>query len=227
MTRARILSALGAMLLLGALPASAQQQYAGWTQYRPSTTLFTMGYQMAQPIGGLKDYISDASFRGVTFDWRSRLGKDFSAGLRFNWNRFNTTIDKLTQQTATGGTITAPVFRYADQFALQAIGHYYFGSGENTFTPYFGAGIGGVWSSSYQQTADLGTSQSGFYFIVSPEAGLMLTLARGATTAALNFAVMYNYTTISFNNKTTNGPAGTNVSNAQSLAETIALSFAY
>ena len=219
MTRARILSAFAALLLLGALPASAQ--YNGWTEYRPASTLFTMGYQMAQPIGGLHDYISDASFRGVTFDWRSRLAKDFSAGLRFNWNRFNQTSSNLNLTTQTGGTLSGPVFRYHDQFAIEAIGHYYFGKPESTFMPYLGVGLGGVWSSTYQQTADLGNSQDGFYFITSPEAGLLITFARGSTNAALNLGVTYNFTTASFTTATQH------VSNAQSLAETIALSFSY
>jgi opacity protein-like surface antigen len=214
MNRTRILSALAALLLLGAWPASAQS--SGWTEYRPASTLFTMGYQMAQPIGGLHDYIGAASFRGVTFDWQSMVAKSFSAGLRFNWNRFNETFSMLTQTTNTGGTLSAPVFRYADQFALEAVGRYYFG-GEGMFTPYLGVGLGGVWSSSYQQTADLGASQSGFYFITSPEVGLMITLAKGSTSVGLNLGVMYNFTTINFRN----------VSNAQSLAETIALTFAY
>ncbi len=219
MTRARILSALGALLLLGALPASAQS--TGWTEYRPNSTLFTMGYQMAQPIGGLHDYIDAASFRGVTFDWRSRLAKDFSAGLRFNWNRFNQDWSNLQLTTQTGGTLSGPVFRYADQFALEGIVHYYFGGSDKMITPYLGVGIGGVWSSSYQQTADLGNSQSGFYFITSPEVGLLFTFARGSTSAGLNLGVTYNFTTISFSTATQK------VDNAQSLAETIALSFAY
>ncbi len=220
MNRVRTLSALGALLLLGAWPASAQYT-GGWTEYRPASTLFTMGYQMSQPLGQLHDYIDSASFRGVTFDWRSKVAKDFSAGLRFNWNRFNQTFSNLTMATTTGGTLTAPVFRYADQFALEGIAHYYFGGSDSIFTPYLGVGIGGVWSSSFQQTADLGNSQSGFYFITSPEVGLMITLAKGTTTAGLNLGVTYNFTTIGFTTATKS------VSNAQSLAETIALSFAY
>ena len=216
MSRSAIVSALAAVLLLGSLPAAAQ--YHGWTEYRPTSTLFNVGYQMAQPVGGLKDYIGAASFRGFTFDWRSRLFKDVSAGLRFNWNRFNETFPDLTATTATGGTLSGPVFRYMDQFAVQAIGHYYFNRGEESmFIPYLGVGLGGVWSNTYQQTADLGSSQDGFYFIASPEVGLMLTLARGSTNASLNLGVSYNFTTASFRN----------VSNAQSLAETIALAFAY
>ena len=215
MTRARILPALAALVLLGAWPASAQ--YNGWTEYKPNSTLFTMGYQMSQPMGGLHDYIGAASFRGVAFDWRSMLNKVFSGGIRFTWNRFNETTSNMTLQTQTGGTLSGPVFRYADQFALEGVAHYYLDTGSSTFSPFLGVGIGGVWSSSYQQTADLGSSQSGFYFITSPELGLLVTLAKGSTNVGLNLAVAYHFTTASFRN----------VSNAQSLAETIALTFAY
>ena len=215
MNRFRVLPALAALLLLAARPASAQ--YQDWTNYRPSSTLFTIGWQMAQPIGGLHDYTPSASFRGFTMDWRSLVMKNVSLGLRFNWNRFNTTFDNLTQQTQTGGTLSGPVFRYADQFALEGVAHYYFGMGSGIFLPFIGVGLGGVWSSSYQQTADLTNSQSGFYFVASPEIGMTITLAKGSTNAGLNLAVMYNYTTASFRN----------VSNAQSLVETVALSFGY
>jgi opacity protein-like surface antigen len=221
MNRTRILSLLAASLLLGAWPASAQyastSSQAGWTTYRPASTIFTAGYQMAQSIGSLhSNYIDSASFRGAIFDWRSMLTETISAGLRFNWNRFNQTFDNLSVTTPSGGTATGPVFRYEDQFAIEAIAHYYF-AGSEMLTPFAGFGIGGVWGNSYQQTADLANSQNGFYFIVSPEAGLVLWLARGSTSVGLNFAVTYNFTTISFRN----------VSNAQSLSETISLAFAY
>jgi outer membrane protein W len=220
MNRLRVFPALAALLLLAAWPASAQ--YQDWTNYRPSSTLFTIGWQMAQPIGSLHEYTPSASFRGFTMDWRSLVMKNVSLGLRFNWNRFNTTFDNLVQTTtttggSTGGTLSGPVFRYADQFALEGVAHYYFGMDSGMILPFIGVGLGGVWSSSYQQTADLANAQSGFYFIASPEIGLTITLAKGSTNAGLNLAVMYNFTTASFRN----------VSNAQSLAETVALSFGY
>jgi hypothetical protein len=213
MKRASIFSLLAALSLLAAPPAFAQS----WTSYKPASTLFTFGYQMAQGIGQMHDYINNGSFRGATFDWRSMLGKDFSAGLRFNWNRFDQTYSQLTITTQTGGTLSGPVFRYADQFTVQAIGHYYLSLGSDVFIPFLGVGVGGVWSSSYQQTADLAASQGGFYFITSPEAGLLVMLAKGSVNVGLIGAVMYNFTTISFRN----------VSNAQWLAESISLAFTY
>jgi hypothetical protein len=215
MNRAYASAALAAAFL-AALPASAQS--SGWTEYHPKKTLFTMGYQMSQPLGSFHDYIGSSSFRGFTFDWRSLLTKSFSGGLRFNWNRYNDTQQNVSQTTSSGGTITGPVFHYADQFAIQAIGHYYIDTGpESIFVPFLGVGLGGVWSNSYQQTIDLGSSQNGFYFITTPEAGLIINFAKGGTTAALHLSVLYNFTTASFRN----------VSNAQAITETIGLTFSY
>jgi hypothetical protein len=216
MNRAPAAAALAA-LLLAAWPASAQ--YDGWTtDYHPNKSLFTLGYQMSQPLGSFHDYISSASFRGFTFDWRSLFVKDFGAGVRFTWNRYNESTAQTTLTTSTGGTLTAPLFRYADQFAVEAIGTYFFNMGSNSmFNPFLTVGIGGVWSNTYQQSIDVGTSQDGFYFIVSPELGLNIALLRGSTQASLVLSVLYNFTTASFRN----------VSNAQQISETIGLTFAY
>jgi outer membrane protein W len=219
MTRSYATAALAA-LLLAALPAAAQYDTGGWTDYRPSKTLFNMGWQMSQPIGNFhNNYITGTSFRGFTFDWRSILQKSFSAGVRFNWNRYSNSLSNLVTTTPQGGALTGPAYRYADQFAVSAIAHYYFDKGDpdTLLKPYLGLGLGGVWSSSYQAMADLALSQSGFFFIATPEVGLMVNLSKGATTASLNLGFGYNFTTINFQN----------VSNAQSIFETVALTFAY
>jgi len=215
MNRTYVPAALAAVAL-AAWPASAQS--SGWTEYHPAKTLFTMGYQMSQPLGSFHDYIGSSSFRGLTFDWRSMLTKSFSGGLRFNWNRYNESQSNVTQTTSTGGTLTGPVFHYADQFAIQAIGHYYFDLGpENMFLPFAGIGLGGVWSNSYQQTIDLGSSQNGFYFITTPELGVLVNFAKGRTAVALHASVLYNFTTAAFRN----------VQNARAITETIGLTFSY
>jgi hypothetical protein len=49
------------------------------------------------------------------------------------------------------------------------------------------------------------------------EAGLLVNLARGATTVALHLAVSYNFTTASFRD----------VDNAQSITESMGFTFSY
>jgi hypothetical protein len=185
-----------------------------------------MGYQISEPIGSLHDYTPGTSFRGVTFDWRSMMAKSFSLGLRFNWNRWNDSASQVSATVSpsgspagsTPGTLSGPVFRYADQFALQMVGHFYFEtSRDSLFLPFIGIGLGGVWSNSYQQSIDLGFSQNGFDFITTPELGLLLNFSRGRTSAALHLSVLYNFTTASFRN----------VSNAQALTETLGLTVSY
>jgi hypothetical protein len=218
-TMNRAIAALALAAVFAAFPAAAQS--SGWTQYKPNSTFFTTGYQMSQPIGDLGSY-AGPSFRGLIFDGRSMLTKNMSAGLRFFWNRYNKTDSLVTQTTNSGGTVSGPVYHFADQFALEATGHYYFGGGpDSMILPYAGVGIGGVWSSTYQQTADLVLSQYGFFFIVTPELGMMINLAKGSTNAALHLAVHYNFTTASW------GVGSGHVSDAQSLSETIGIAIAY
>jgi len=217
MNRALATTALLSAALLISSPAAAEP--AGWTDYHPSRTLFSTGWQISQPLGSLHDYVGSTSFRGLTFDFRSMVVPDISVGLRFSWNRYNENQAQVQQQTSSGGTISGPVFHYADQFGLTAIGHYYFGDKrrDTTFVPYVGLGLGGAWNNSYQQTVDLGFSQNGFYFLAQPELGLNINLAKGQTTAALTLAVLYNYSTASFRE----------VSNAQAITETFGFTFAY
>jgi len=207
-----------ASVLLAGWPASAQQGGGSWADYQPTKTLMTMGYQISQPLGQFNDYVGGTSFRGLSFDWRSFLAKSFSAGVRFNWNRYNQDLLQVTQTTSTGGTVSGPTFHFAEQFAVQAIGHYYFDTGPDSFLfPFVGLGIGGTWFNARQQTIDLVSSQNDFYFTTTPELGLTLNLARGHTTASLYFSVLYAFTTASFQN----------VGNAKALTETIGASFSY
>ena len=96
-------------------------------------------------------------------------------------------------------------------FGIRALGHYYFLQGD-LLQPYLGGGIGGAWAYDYQQLADYSSSGSSFNFIISPEVGTMITLARGATNLGLNLAVRYTYTTAAMastkNDSTFSGIAG-------------------
>ncbi len=185
-------------VVVGTLLALAGAADAQWYDtYRPRESLYIFNYEASNAVGSFSDkFVSDTSWRGFGFEGRSMVRDRFSVGLGFDFNRYSQTHSMLTQSAGTGGTISGPVYRYADQFAMKALFHAYLSSGP--LRPYLGLGIGGVWTYSYSQIADLSVADDGFDFIVSPEVGLTFTLAKGASSAGVNLAVRYNYTTSDF-----------------------------
>ncbi len=186
------------MVVVGALLAVAGAADAQWYEtYRPRESIYIFNYEVSNAVGSFSDkFIDETSWRGFGFEGRSMVRDRLSVGLGFDFNRFSQTHSLITQPAGNGGTISGPVYRYADQFALKALFHMYFSS--SALRPYAGVGIGGVWSYAYSQVADLGVSDDGFDFILSPEVGLTWTAAKGASSAGLNLAIRYNYTTADF-----------------------------
>ena len=196
-----IRSAAIALLALLAVPARAEDGMfdpMSSGNYRPDKSIWALNWEIAQPVGDFANYIDRTSFSGFSIESRSMVRRNVSAGISFSYNRFDQTYPAY-QQSSGAVTVTGPMFRYADQFGLRALGHYYFLEGK-VVQPYIGGGIGGVWSYGYQQVADFSNSESSFSFIISPEAGVLIQLARGATNLGLNLAVRYTYTTAHFGN---------------------------
>jgi len=191
MKKAIALIAIVASLLLTSV-AFAQDTMVSTGSFRPNQTLWGLNWEISKPVGDFDKYISDVSFRGVSFEGRSFVKQNLSLGLSFSWNRWEQTFNNGSY-SITNGVITGPVYKYADMFGIRALGHFYFLKGN--LKPYVGAGIGGAWAYAYQQTANLTNSQSNFDFIVDPEVGFLYVVASGGTTLALNVAARYTYTT--------------------------------
>jgi hypothetical protein len=205
------LAAIG--VLLSSSVASAQSDFE---TFRPKESIYIFNYEVSSAVGGFSDdFISDTSWRGFSFEGRSMVNERISVGLGFNFNRFDQTYSLLSQPLSTGGTLTGPVYRYADQLAMKALVHAYLRPG--AIKPYLGVGLGGVWTYSYSQSADFARADDGFDFIASPEVGLLFTAAKGASSVGLNVAFRYNYTTADFQS----------VNDAQSLAFVIGLFGSY
>jgi hypothetical protein len=203
--------------LLGALLTAGAAHAQDYSTYRPKSSMVGFNYEIAIPVGSLSDdFVSDTSWKGFSFEYRSFFSPVFSAGFGFTYNRYDQTYSNLEVQLDRGGILSGPVYRYADQIALKGLAHYYLMQG--AVRPYLGVGLGGVWSYAYAQTADLARSDDGFDFIAAPELGLTLQAAgSGAGGVGLNAAVRYNFTTASF----------LEVDNAQSVVFVIGLFGSY
>jgi hypothetical protein len=203
-------------VVVGALLSAGVAEAQGFTTYRPRQSMYLFNYEVSSALGSFSsDFISSTSWRGFGFEGRSWVADMISVGLGFDWNRFEQTHSNLVLAVGNGGTFSGPVYRYADQFAVKGLVHAYFLQGP--VQPYLGVGIGGVWTYAYAQTTDLARSDDGFDFILSPEAGLTLTAARGSSSVGLNVSVRYNYTTADFHQ----------VKDAQSLGVNVGIFGAY
>lgn len=199
-------------VVIGALLAAGSAGAQGFETYRPKKSMYILNYEISSTLGSFSDkFISSTSWRGFSFEGRSFVREKISVGLGFYFNRFEQTHSLLSLPVNNGGTLSGPVYRYADQLAFKGLLHYYLLDGP--LQPYVGVGLGGVWTYAYAQSADLARADDGFDFIVSPEVGLTFTAAHGASSLGLNLAVRYNYTTASF----------FGVSDAQSLAVAIGI----
>jgi len=182
--------------LLAALCMTGATAQAQWTEYRPDQSLMLIGWGLAQPVGQMTDFQSGSSVNGFAMEFRSMVKPRMSAGLAFDYNRFSRTNSMESVTRPDGSALSAPTYRYSDQFGIKLTGHYYFA--ESGFRPYLGAGLGGNWNYAYLQIADLASYDQGFTAILSPEVGLLWELASGRTSVSLNLALRYNFTTAYF-----------------------------
>jgi hypothetical protein len=209
-------SNIARVAVAAALLAAGSAHAQGYASYSPTQSIYLFNYEMSTALGSFSDdFVDEFSWRGFSFEGRSMVAPRISVGIGFNFNRYSQTFDNLSETTATGGTLSGPVYRYADQLAVKGLLHGYLMDGP--IRPYLGAGVGGVWSYSYSQLADLARSDDGFDFIVSPEVGLLFTAAKGASSVGLNAAIRYNWSTADF----------LQVENAQSLNFVVGIFGAY
>jgi hypothetical protein len=63
---------------------------------------FTIAYPIAFPMSDLKNYISNVSFRGISFEYERRVKQNVSVGLETGWQVF---YQKENLKTYTEGNI--------------------------------------------------------------------------------------------------------------------------
>lgn len=201
--------------LLAAACLSATSAQAQWTEYHPEQSFMLIGWGIAQPAGKMTDFQSGSSVNGFAMEFRSMVRPRISAGLAFDFNRFDRSNSLESVTRPDQSVLSAPTYRYSDQFGIKVTGHYYFTDGG--LRPYLGAGLGGNWNYAYLQVADLQSTDKGFTVIFSPEAGLLWQLTGGRTQVSLNLAVRYNVTTAYF----------LGVQNGQWLSEVLGVAVSY
>src|SRR5690606_19403257 len=88
----------------------------------------------------LNTFIEDKTFHGLYINWRYFLKRDFSLGLSFGWNNFDTELPRNVYET-NRGTVSAVQTRYFRSTPLLVTGYYYMRN-LHYVMPYIGGGLG-------------------------------------------------------------------------------------
>ena len=104
---------LTAILLLGIVFTSLAQ-----------TSLFTISYSNALPLGKTSDYIEKYSWRGISIEQRYFIERDLSVGFYIGWNVLNQKLVNYEEDFG-NGVLYGTQYRYINTWPILAVVHYH------------------------------------------------------------------------------------------------------
>jgi hypothetical protein len=142
-----------------ASPAFAQDAYVSWQ------------YSMGFGSGNLHEYISPASFRGVTFNVHKFVSPNVTLGMEAGWNVFyeKMPFDSYTYRDA---TYSGKQSRYSKHFPILATVNYFMNV-DAVLTPFAGFGLGTMYSLRNTDMSTYTFESDAWHFAIKPELGLM------------------------------------------------------
>lgn len=139
---------------------------------------FNISYSMGFASGDLADFVSQASFRGASIEFRKMVQPNIGVGLTFGWNVF---YEELARESYTVGnsTLTGKQYRYSNHFPMLLGGNYYLSPGEK-FNPFVGLGIGTIYTRRNTDMNLYTVEQEAWNFALAPEVGFLYSITDGA-----------------------------------------------
>jgi len=151
-------------------------------------SMFNINWDISFPVGETSDYISNTSFRGVSFEGRGFVGDQFSVGGWISWDVFK---EKKSNETYNGDgvSVTGTQVRYLNMMPILLTGHYYLGT-LDTATPYFGLGLGAIRSLQRTEIGLVAFQNDNWHLGLAPEIGIFIPANYNM---GFNLAVKYQY----------------------------------
>jgi len=151
--------------------------------------LTSLSYNTAAPTGQTQDYISQFSWRGLSFEARTFFDTNISAVVFFGWNVF---YEKLRGdfQATDSRTISGTQLRYINAFPMLVEGHYYLGE-DFEVRPYFGMGVGTNRTVQRTEMGLFAINNNNWHFALAPSAGFLIPTGNYDT--AIHLALRYHY----------------------------------
>jgi len=173
--RLRIALLVGALALVGSVPASAQ-------------VLGGITYSWSNPAGDFdKQFITNDSWIGISIDGQRFISPNTTIGLSLGYNAFyQRTTDALVLPTA---TVTGDQYRSMNIFPVMVTGDLY-SKAPGRFQTYIGLGVGVYYMKQLLEVGTASLTTSNLIFGFAPELGFILN--RGSRTEIAIFG-KYNY----------------------------------
>jgi hypothetical protein len=158
--------------------------------YSQQGSHISIQYDMSFATGDLGDYISAASFRGASAQYRYAVTDNILVGIDAGWNVFyeKKDYDSYTVGTA---TLSGVQYRYQNEVPLLASIDYLILT-DNTLNPYVGVGIGTMYTERATQMGTWYLEQNPWHFLIKPEAGVLVKMS-GSTSFKLGVKYYYGF----------------------------------
>jgi len=159
--------------------------------------MLNLNYQISVPLGDLKDFTNETSFRGMDLEYHKFVTDRFSLGAAIGWNVFYQDKNHATGDFSFKGnkniyTMTGNQYRYVNTVPLTAIGRYFLTDGTSAVQPFLGLGAGARWTEKRLELGQYTSTISRWQFTFAPEIGMMVPFN---DQVALNVGARYNYAT--------------------------------
>jgi outer membrane protein W len=148
----------------------------------------SLTYSMGFAMGDLSDFISKASFRGATLDFRKMTQPNIGIGFSLGWNTFYEAKD---YDTYTQGTqsLSGKQYRYSNHVPMLVSFDYYLKPGEKV-SPFIGLGTGVMYSRRNTDMNLYTLEQDAWNFSLQPQIGVQLN---NSITSATTIMLKYYY----------------------------------
>jgi hypothetical protein len=138
----------------------------------------SVSYAVGVPLGDTRDFISEPSYRGFSFEFGRFFTEEISVGFLFSWSVFHENFPRDTYELE-DLTMTGNLYRYINAFPLMALGRYYF-SPDAEIRPFMGLASGAY---VINKVSDFGVHRfenKNWHFGLAPEAGFIVGLGKEA-----------------------------------------------
>lgn len=135
---------------------------------------FGLNYAISVPLGNTADFIKEASYRGMSFEYIYVPDDNFGVQLEGGWNNFYEKVNKATYEYKTL-SITGIQYRYIESVPL-FVGLNYFVLPESFIKPYAGLSAGLVYTEKRNEVGLYSLSSDSWQFGLKPELGAAIEL---------------------------------------------------